>query len=150
MDRSKPGRTATLLVIAVAVLSGALHVREDWKRLGNGRARDAALSSSERAHGPIDALPLPSNVFDYYRDRLRRGDRYYLQVLESGFGPFADLPTAVATVGRFYLLPAVQVGTLAEANVVLSWEADPGLLGVRFSEQDRAGLQLFFVARIAR
>jgi hypothetical protein len=137
-------------VSAVAALSGVLHIDEGWDGLGNGRARDAALSSSGRARAPIDALPLPSNVFDFYRDRLRRGDRYYLQVLESGFGPFADLPTAVATVGRFYLLPAVQVATLAEANVVLSWEADPGLLGVRFSEQHRAGLQLFFVSRIAQ
>ena len=141
---------ASLLVIAVAALSGVLHIREDWQRLGNGRARDAALSRSERARTPIDALPLPSNVFDFYRDRLRPGDRYYLQVLESGFGPFADLPTIVATVSRFYFLPAAQVATLAEANVVLSWEADPGLLGVRFSEQHRAGLQLFFVSRIAR
>lgn len=134
----------------LAALSGVLHVGEDWRRLGDGRARDAALSTSERTHAPIDALPLPSNVFDFYRDRLHHGDRYYLQVLESGFGPFADLPTVVATVARFYLLPAVQVATLAEADVVLSWEADPGLLGVRFSEQNRAGLQLFFVSRIAR
>jgi hypothetical protein len=143
-------RAASLLLIALAALSCVLHIREDWQRLGDGRARDAALSTSERARTPIEGLPLPSNVFDFYRDRLHRGDRYYLQVLESGFGPFADLPTIVATVSRFYLLPAVQVATLAEANVVLSWEADPGLLGVSFSEQDRAGLQLFFVSRIAR
>jgi hypothetical protein len=140
---------ATLLLVACAALSGVRHAPESWERLGDGRARDAPLSANERVHAPIDALPLPSNVFDFYRDRLRRGDRYYLQVLPSGFGPFADLPTVVATVARFYLLPAVQVATLEEANVVLSWEADPGLLGIRFAEQHRAGLQLFFVSRIA-
>jgi hypothetical protein len=95
-------------------------------------------------------LPLPANVFDFYRAYLRSGDRVYFQVLESGFGPFADLPTVVATVGRYYLLPAVAVARLEDANVVVSWEADPGLLGVEFEEQHRAGLQLFFVSRIAR
>lgn len=148
--RSATARRASLLLVAIAILSGSLHVGEDWRRLGDGRARDAALSEDERVHAPIDALPLPAGVFDFYRDHIRATDRYYLQVLESGFGPFADLPTVVATMARFYLLPAAQVATLAEADVVISWEADPGLLGVRFSEQDRAGLQLFFVSRIAR
>lgn len=147
---SLTARVAPLLLIALAALSGLLHADDDMRRLGDARARDAALTTTQRKHAPIDAMPLPANVFDFYRDQMRPRDRYYLQVLESGFGQFADLPTAVATMARFYLLPAVQVATLKEADVVLSWQADPGLLRVRFSEQHRAGLQLFFVSRIAR
>ena len=127
-----------------------MHGPDVWSKLGRERARDAALTRQEREHAPLDALPLPANVFDFYRAYLRSGDRIYFQVLESGFGGFVDLPTVVATVGRYYLLPAVAVDRLEDANVVVSWEADPGLLGLQFEEQHRAGLQLFFVSRIAR
>ena len=108
------------------------------------------MTPQQREHAVLDALPLPTFVFDFYRAHLRPGDRVYFQVLESGFGPFADLPTVVATVGRYYLLPAVGVARLEDADVVVSWEADPGLLGVEFEEQHRDGLQLFFVSRIAK
>jgi hypothetical protein len=135
---------------ALAGASALMHGPDVWSKLSRERARDAALTAQQREHAPLDALPLPANVFDYYRAHLRLGDRVYFQVLESGFGPFADLPTVVATVGRYYLLPAVAVEGLEDANVVVSWEADPGLLGLQFVEQHRAGLQLFFVSRIAR
>ena len=138
---------------AAIVLAGAsalLHGPDVWAKLGRERARDAALTPQEREHAVLDALPLPAFPFDFYRAHLRPGDRVYFQVLESGFGPFADLPTVVATVGRYYLLPAVGVARLEDADVVVSWEADPGLLGVEFEEQHRDGLQLFFVSRIAR
>ncbi len=138
------------MAIALAGASAFVHGPDVWSRLGRERARDVALTAIEREHAPLDALPLPAAVFDFYRAYLRSGDRFYFQVLESGFGQFADLPTAVATVGRYYLLPATQVDRLEDASVVLSWEADPGLLGVQFEEQYRAGLQLFFVSRIAR
>jgi hypothetical protein len=138
------------VAIALAGASAFMHAPDVWSRLGRERARDAALTAEQREHAPLDALPLPANVFDFYRAFLRSGDRVYFQVLESGFGQFADLPTVVATVGRYYLLPAVAVARLEDANVVVSWEADPGLLGVEFEEQHRAGLQLFFVSRIRR
>jgi hypothetical protein len=139
-----------VVAIAFAGASAFMHGPDAWSKLGRERARDAALTAQERERAPLDALPLPANVFDFYRAHLRLGDRVYFQVLESGFGPFADLPTVVATVGRYYLLPAVAVDRLEDANVVVSWEADPGLLGLQFEEQHRAGLQLFFVSRVAR
>ena len=142
--------TGAAVAIALAGASALIHGPDAWSRLKRERARDVALTPQQREHAVLDALPLPANVFDFYRAYLRSGDRVYFQVLESGFGPFADLPTVVATVGRYYLLPAVAVARLEDANVVVSWEADPGLLGVEFEEQHRAGLQLFFVSRISR
>lgn len=138
------------VAIAIAGGSALAHGPDLWAKLGRERARDAALTPKQREHAFLDALPLPAEVFDYYRAHLRSGDRVYFQVLDSGFGQFADLPTVVATAGRYYLLPAVAVERLEDANVVVSWEADPGLLGVQFEEQHRAGLQLFFVSRIRR
>ena len=79
---------------------------------------------------------------------MGRGDRIYFQVKPSGFGRFFDLPSIVAAVGRFYLLPAVQVPDLREATVVLSYFADPSLLHIHFPIQSRAGLQPIFVSRI--
>lgn len=147
---SRAFATGVAVAIALAGASAFMHGPDVWSRLGRERARDEALTPEQREHAPLDALPLPANVFDFYRAFLRSGDRVYFQVLESGFGQFADLPTVVATVGRYYLLPAVAVERLEDANVVVSWEADPGLLGVEFEEQHRAGLQLFFVSRIRR
>ena len=138
------------MAVALAGVSALLHAPDVWSRLSRERTRDAALTQQQREHAALDALPLPANVFDFYRAHLRPGDRVYFQVLESGYGPFADLETVVTMVGRYYLLPAVAVARLEDANVVVSWEADPGLLGVRFEEQHRAGLQLFFVSRVAR
>jgi hypothetical protein len=52
-------------------------------------------------------------------------------------------------VARLYLLPAVEASSLADANVVLSFDSDPGSLHLRFSQQWRSGVQLIFVSRIA-
>jgi hypothetical protein len=56
----------------------------------------------------------------------------------------------VTAAGRYWLLPAVEVEDVDDATVVVSWERDPAELGLRFSEQQRAGQQLFFVSRIER
>jgi hypothetical protein len=119
-----------------------------WTRLTDQRSRYGPLSEVERERYPGTSIPLPAEVFDWYRAQLKPGDRIYFQVLESGFGQFADLPTVVRVFGHYYLLPAVTVRDLDEANVVVSWEADPAALGLEYVSQQRAGLQLYFVSRI--
>ena len=121
-----------------------------WSKLKRERARDAVLTPSN-ANMPFSTrCPSRRTCSTSTAPICVPVTGSTSQVLESGFGPFADLPTVVATVGRYYLLPAVAVARLEDANVVVSWEADPGLLGVEFEEQHRAGLQLFFVSRVAR
>jgi len=66
----------------------------------------------------------------------------------SGLGPDLDLPSAVAAAGRFYLLPAVQATSLADATVVVSYFEDPSLLHLRFVTQVQAGEQPLYVSRI--
>jgi hypothetical protein len=108
------------------------------------------LTAVERHRAPVTSIPLTVEVLEYYSAFLLPGDRVYFHVLESGFSSTLDLHGVVTTAGRFWLLPATQVEDVDEATVVVSWERDPGELGLRYSEQHRAGQQLFFVSRIAR
>jgi hypothetical protein len=73
-----------------------------------------------------------------------------VQIPPGAFSTFADKPTIVRAVGRVFLLPAVEVEKPERADVILSWDSDPGLLPFRYSDQVRAGLQLIFVSRIDR
>src|SRR6476659_791109 len=91
-----------------------------------------AYSETQRAHAPIDALGLPSDIFDFYRQYLDRGDRVYFQVRPSGFSSFLDYQTAVPK----------------DATVVVTYFEDPSRLHLRYVTQQRAGLQPVFVSRI--
>jgi hypothetical protein len=141
------GAVATAALLAWSVVKDVPH---SWRLMRAQHAAYAGYSRTQRDQSYGALLPLPMNLFDYYRQYLRPGDRYYMQVQNGAFGRFIDKETAVRTVGRLYLLPAVEVADLAHATVVISWESDPGLLHVRYSEQARLGLQLIFVSRIAR
>ena len=148
--RARAATAAALVTCAVAAASIATSYDETRDALAASRSSDRALPDQERARAPIRAIPLPVEVLEYYSAFLRPDDRVYFHVLESGFGAGLDLRAVVTAAGRFWLLPAVAVEDLDDATVVVSWERDPGELGLRFSEQHRAGQQLFFVSRIAR
>jgi hypothetical protein len=149
--RPRDRRAAVGAVAVVVALASVAHsARDVWNRLRGERDRYAAMTELERRHAFVQQLGLPGDPFDFFAANVGSGDRVYYQVKPSGLGHFLDLPQSVAAVGRYYLLPAVSEPDLDRANVVVSWEEDPAKLGVRFSEQQRAGLQLFFVSRIAR
>jgi hypothetical protein len=137
-----------VVVTALALFSAWHSGGHVWNRLSTEQQQYAAYSDVQRAHAPIDHVGLPSDVFDFYRDRLVRGDRIYFDVAPGGYGQFFDLPGIVAALGQYYLLPAVQVSDLEHATVVLSYDTDPAKLGVHFPTQDRAGQQLIFVSRL--
>jgi len=137
----------TCLVLAYSVVRDVPH---SWRLMRNEHARFAGYTREQRDQAFGTLLPLPMDIFAWYRNYLRPGDRYYLQVPPGAFGEFTDKPTAVRTVGRLYLLPAIQVDHLRDANVVVSFDADPGTLHLRYSDQVRSGQQLLFVSRIDR
>ena len=93
------------------------------------------------------SLPLSGDPFDFYRAPSCAGPDL-LPGAAGWFRGFFDLREIVSAVGRYYLLPAVQVRDMKDATVVLSWEADPARLGVHFVTQSRAGLQPFYVSRL--
>ncbi len=147
----REGRAAVgALAAVVALLSAAHSAGYVWRRLGEDRDRYAALTAAQRRHALVEQLGLPGDPFDFFAANVRRGDRVYYQVKPSGLGHFLDLPESVAAVGRYYLLPAVSEPDLRRANVVVTWEADPAKLGVRYVDQQRAGVQMMFVSRIGR
>jgi hypothetical protein len=140
---------ATLVAVATVIaLYSAWHSgRHMWRRLHSDYRTYSAYTDLQRRRSPLDAIPLPSDVFDFYAAHLRPGDRFYLDVKEGGYGIF-DLPTIFAFAGQFYLLPAVEVPDVRDATVVVSYYRDPGLLHVHFLTQVEAGLQPIFVSRI--
>jgi len=141
------GAAATAVLLSLSVAKDVPH---SWRFMRTQHAAFAGYSATQREQSYGAQLPLPMNLFDFYRQYLQPGDRYYAQVQNGAFGRFIDKKTAVRTVGRLYLLPAIEVPDLRHADVVISWEADPGLLHLRYLEQARLGLQLMFVSRIAR
>ena len=137
------------LFLALALFSVTNTYRYDWEVWREDRVAYEGLTPEERVHAPGDHIPLRMDVFDFYRDRLRPGDRYFFQVQAGTFGA-VDKPTAVTTFGRFYLLPAVFVDDALRATVILSWDTDPRALGLPYTRLDEAGRQIIFVASIDR
>lgn len=149
---SRPGVSLSGAVAAaatVAALLSAWHPFNHMRRLlEREQASYAALTPAARRQEPVTAVGLDGGIFDFYADRLARGDRVYFQVSPSGFSSNYDLPTIVEALGRFYFLPAVQTDDLTKATVVVSYFADPAQLHVKFITQVRAGLQPLWVSRI--
>jgi hypothetical protein len=139
-----------LVAAGLLIWSVVRDVPHSWSLMRREHDDYANYTSLERAQSYGAALPLPMNLFDFYREYLRSGDRYFIQIQNGAFGHFIDKETAVRSVARLYLLPAIEAPDLAHANVVLSWDMDPGSLHLKYSQQARLGLQLIFVSRIDR
>jgi hypothetical protein len=151
LNRAERWSAALCGLVTAALLAWSVvrDVPHSWSLMRTQRAEYAGYTSTQRAQSYGAALLLPMNLFDFYRKYLRPGDRYFVQIQNGGFGRFIDKATAVRSVARLYLLPAVEAPDLQHADVVLSWDSDPGLLPVRYFEQERLGLQLTFVSRIS-
>ena len=138
------------LAVAALVWSAVDGVPHSWRLMRSQDAAYRGLSRTQRDQEFIDAIPLRVDIFDFWRAWLRPGDRYWIQIPNEAFSANADKKLVVRSVSHLYLLPAIEATSLHDANVVLSWDADPGLLHLHYSEQERAGLQLIFVSRIDR
>jgi hypothetical protein len=150
-------RVARVLGSAGAVVTAALlawsisdDVPRSWSVMRSEHARFAGYTRLQRDESFGTALPLPMDIFEWYRQYLRPGDRYFIQVQNGGFGRFIDKETAVRTVARLYLLPAIEASDLQHANVVLSFDSDPAQLHLRYSSQARLNQELSFVSRVDR
>jgi hypothetical protein len=141
------GALATLLVLAWSIRAD---VPRAWTVMRAEHRRFVGYTSRERDQAYGTLLPLDMSNFEWYRQYLRPDDRYFIQIEPAAFSSFIDKATLVRRVAHLYLLPSVEARDLAHATVVLSWDDDPGLLHLRYSSQERLGLQLFFVSRIDR
>jgi hypothetical protein len=138
------------LTAALLAWSIATDVPRAWSVMRSEHERFAGYSRLQRDESFGAQLPLPMDIFAWYRLYLRPSDRYFIQVQNGGFGRFIDKETAVRAVAHLYQLPAIEASDLQHANVVLSFDDDPARLHLRYSQQERLGQQLSFVSRIAR
>jgi hypothetical protein len=136
---------ATAVALASAWHSGG-HV---WRELGAQRVVYGGYSDVQRERAPLAQIPLPTGIFDFFRENVRPGDRVYFQVRKAPFSDFFTLPQIISAAGRYDLLPARQVTDLRDATVVVSWLADPKRLPARFVSHARYGLRSIYVSRIA-
>lgn len=148
--RGAAAALASAAVVAALGWSAVRDVPHSWRLMRSQYAAYHGQSRVQRDQEFIAALPLRTDIFDFWRALLRPGDRYWIQIPHEAYSATADKKFVVRTVAHIYLLPAIEAPDLRHANVVLSWDADPNTLGLHFSEQQRAGLQLIFVSRIAR
>jgi hypothetical protein len=141
-------RPVVVVVTALALYSAWHSGGHVWMMLAQEQRTYAAYAEYQRTHAVMLNLPLTGAPFDFYRDHLVRGDRIFFQVAPGGYGEFFTLPEIVSAVGRYYLLPGVQVPEMKSATVVLSWEADPNRLGVHVVTQSEDALEPFYVSRL--
>jgi len=144
------GLIAALATAVMLGYSGYKDLPLSWQVMRAEHSQYAGYTSLQREQAFGAQLPVAMDIMAWYRQHLRPGDRYYIQIQNGAFGRFIDKETAVRSVARLYLLPAIEAKSLRDATVVLSWETDPSTLHLRYSEQDRSGVQLLFVSRIAR
>ena len=144
-----PSALIAAVAAAVALYSAWHSGGHVWRGFSSDYRTYSAYTDLERRHAPLDKIPFPADVFDFYAEHLERGDRIYFQVEPVPFGNYLHLPGIVAAVGHFYLLPAVQVSDPRDATVVVSFRQDPKALGLRYSDQARYGSRPIYVSRIA-
>ena len=152
---SAAGSRGRQLSGALAGVATAIALVSAWHSVGHirrllqaERPAYAALDSTASRREPVTHAGLDGQIFDFFAAYLAKGDRVYFQVMPSGYSPAFDLPSIVAALGRWYLLPAMQTTDLKKATVVVSYFEDPARLHVRFITQVRAGLQPLWVSRI--
>ncbi len=129
---------ATILALGSAWHSAG-HV---WRRIGSDYRTYAPETAVTREHAAATAFGLDGYIFDWYRNFLVKGDRFYVQV-DQGHNP-----DVVRMFAGYYLLPAVEVADPSEATTIVSYFTDPSTLGLHYLTQQRNGLQPIFVSRL--
>jgi hypothetical protein len=147
--RRVAGTVVSLAAVCALAWTGWHDVPRSWRLMRNEHARFAGYSRAQRDQAFGALIPIRMDIFDFWRAQLRRDDRYWIQIPPEAFSTNGDKKLVVRSIAHLYLLPAIETRHLSDATVVLSWDADPAALHLTYSEQERAGLQLIFVSRIA-
>jgi hypothetical protein len=146
VGRSRGTLVATAYA-AVALASTAFGASKVVSHLTHERHRYAGFSEAQAERAIWEESPLRPAVFAFYRAHLRPGERYWVQARPAGPQSLVR-PLLVRSYAAYWLLPAVQVRRLADADAVVSYRADPRSLGVPLASVVRSGVGA--VARIRR
>jgi hypothetical protein len=139
---------AVAAFVALAALAGWHSFRGSWNEVGSERLAYQSLTPLDREHAAVQALADP-RALDFWKDHLRRGDRFYLNVAPTHTNIAAGWPAVLALVAGYYLVPAIGVAQADHATVVLSWDEPPRRAGVPLRSTTRLpGLDVSF-SRVA-
>lgn len=139
---------AAAAAFVVAIGSGINDLPNTWDWLSQQHAQFGGLSAADRAEEPGTAQLLPVDAFDFFRSKLRHGDRFYIAASNGRYETGVDRATASRIFGRFYLLPAQQVDSPARANVVFTVGVDPHTLGVPLEQVEKFSGGGYYAARV--
>ena len=148
-------RTARLatagLLAAVALASTLKTYPESWRFLHRERAQFSGYTAQDRLEAAAYANAIPVDAFNFFRAHLGRRERYFLAV-PPGASTTGGVsrPAALQAFARYYLLPALAVTTLDDADAIVSVGTDPATLGFPLGEVVRDGSNPFWFARLAR
>jgi hypothetical protein len=148
--RTASSAAAAVAALVVALASGLKELPGTWHWLSGQRTEFESFTNLQRMQEPGTAQLLPVDAFDFFRSQLRDQDRFYLAVTKGGFAAGVDRAQAGRIFSRFYLLPAIQVDSPANADVVLTVGVDPHSLGVPLGAVAKFAGGNYFAARVQR
>jgi hypothetical protein len=148
--RAVAALAAALAVVAALAYSGWRAVPHSWDVMRSQHAIYGGLTQAQRERAFGTQIPIPMEIFDFWRDGLQPGDRYWIQMPPAPFASEADKRYIARNIAHLYFLPAIEASRPADATVVLTRDADPNALHLKYSEQREAGLQLIYISRVAR
>jgi hypothetical protein len=138
---SRHVRLAPIVIAAVTFLA-LVSVWHSARPTWDGLRTDYRVYSDYSEEGRVDAASqmagIAGGLFRFLSAEIGRGDRVYFQVPRRSYGTL-DLHDTIAALGRYYLLPAVEVTDPDDATVVVSYESDPGELHREFLRQEHYG-----------
>jgi hypothetical protein len=154
-DVTGRARTVSAAVAAAAALVVALgsavnDLPGTWDWLSSDHAQFTTLTPKERVQEPGTAQLLPVDAFDFFRSKLRDGDRFYIAVTRGGFQTGVDRATASRIFARYYLLPAIEVDATDKAHIVFTIGVDPHSLGVPLERVAKFADGNYYAARVRR
>jgi hypothetical protein len=154
VTRTVDRRLAATVVATIAVLalvySAWTDVPHSWRLMRTQHDAYVGFTRAERDRAFGTAIPMPMDIFDFWRSYLRPWDRYYIQMPHEAFSSNGDKKFVAGLIARVYLLPAIQTTDLKDATAVLSWDADPSTLPLSYWLKFQSGQQPIFVARVRR
>jgi hypothetical protein len=124
-------RGLVVILLLTVVASIAVSLPKTTRTLLKDRRSNLQIPASVRA-GWIPAVPFAPALITFYADHLQRGDSFFIQAPEAA-GARASLVAST----EFALLPHLMVSKPAQADVILSYQADPRTLHLPFTQIDR-------------
>jgi hypothetical protein len=137
-------------VVAALVYSAWRDVPHSWRFMKTQHSVYAGYTAAQRDREFGNHVPIDMGILDFWRDGLLPGDRYWIQMPHEVFSTNGDKRYVARLIAHLYLLPAIEARRPADATVVLSWDAIPNALHLRYGQQREAGLQLIFTSRVIR